>query len=193
MIAMWHGFLDYDRNIPQWKKDAIRLDREAKKSARLKLDAKRIYKTEENAREARKQADLDQKARRAQRESYNRSFELPQNTGEVHTPPSRPSQYMLFVGAEQKGPYVLSQLQTMWRAGLITADTLYCKNESEERKPITAIADLLNLPSESYFPSPRQPSPRVVYTQAPPQKSGCTLILLIGLGIVAGVIMLSLF
>ena len=33
--------------------------------------------------------------------------------------------YWIAVGSEQKGPYTFAQIQSMWRSGGITADTLY--------------------------------------------------------------------
>ena len=54
--------------------------------------------------------------------------------------------YYLTVGSDQKGPYTLSQLQTMWRAGSITADTLYCQQGFDEWVSISSLAELLDAP-----------------------------------------------
>lgn len=92
MIAKWHGFLDYDKKLPQRKRDAIRLDREKKKTERLKLDAMRISKAEATAREAKEKADIEQKTRREQREIENRRYEL--------TPPNQRKPACPFCGCE---------------------------------------------------------------------------------------------
>lgn len=97
---------------------------------------------------------------------------------------------MLIVGSEQKGPYLISQLQAMWRAGAVTADTLYWQEGHEEREPISSISKLLD-PAPAKHPS-SPPAPQIIYTQAPAKQSGCTTIILIALGIVAGVILLSI-
>lgn len=52
--------------------------------------------------------------------------------------------YYLAVGSEQKGPFTFSQLQTMWRSGSITADTLYCQQGFDEWVGISSLAELLD-------------------------------------------------
>jgi len=45
------------------------------------------------------------------------------------------------VQGEQKGPYSLSQLKSMWESGTITSDSLYWNTESEEWKPIKELVE----------------------------------------------------
>ncbi len=52
--------------------------------------------------------------------------------------------YYIAVGSEQKGPYALSQLQSMWRSGAITADTLYCQQGFDEWVAIASLAQILD-------------------------------------------------
>src|SRR5688572_32596554 len=52
--------------------------------------------------------------------------------------------YYLAVGSEQKGPYTFSQLQSMWRSGGITADTLYCQEGFDEWVSIASLSHLLD-------------------------------------------------
>jgi len=49
--------------------------------------------------------------------------------------------YHITVQGEQKGPYSLSQLQSMWESGTITSDSLYWNTESEEWKPIKELVE----------------------------------------------------
>jgi TM2 domain-containing membrane protein YozV len=62
--------------------------------------------------------------------------------------------YWLLAGSEQKGPYTLSQLQSMWRAGSITADTLYFQQGLDEWAPISILSILLDPPQPPATPSP---------------------------------------
>lgn len=54
-------------------------------------------------------------------------------------PTVRPDHYLLLVGAEQRGPYALSQLRTMWRSGSITADSLYWQESMTEWESIDGL------------------------------------------------------
>lgn len=53
--------------------------------------------------------------------------------------------YYLLVNGAQAGPYALSQLQSMWRLGQITADTFYWQDGFEEWQSISHIKELLDL------------------------------------------------
>jgi len=52
--------------------------------------------------------------------------------------------YWIAVGSEQKGPYTFAQVQSMWRSGGITADTLYCQEGFEEWVPLSGLSELLD-------------------------------------------------
>ena len=70
--------------------------------------------------------------------------------------------YWILTGADQKGPYTLTQLQSMWRAGAITADALYCQEGFEQWEPISLISDLLDeqrATPASDLPGPQQATP----------------------------------
>jgi len=41
-------------------------------------------------------------------------------------------EYFLYLNNEQKGPYTLNQLQSMWKAGSITSKTLYWQEGFDE-------------------------------------------------------------
>ena len=47
--------------------------------------------------------------------------------------------YWLSVGSENKGPYTLFQLKSMWNSGLITADTIYCQEGFEQWVPFASL------------------------------------------------------
>ena len=49
--------------------------------------------------------------------------------------------YQITVQGEQKGPYSLSQLQSMWESGTITSDSLYWNTEAEEWKTIKELVE----------------------------------------------------
>ncbi len=74
---------------------------------------------------------------------------------------SDPIKYYVTIGEEQKGPYTLAQLQTMWRAGSLTVDTQYWFDGQSEWMPLGTILELLE-PQErpraapAYFAAPAQ-------------------------------------
>ncbi len=99
-------------------------------------------------------------------------------------------QYFITNGDEQRGPYTISQLRSMWHSGSITASTLYWQDGLNEWVPLSTILDLLEPPA----PPIQSSEPKVIYAPAPkpqPQTSGCTWIIIIALGIVGGVILIS--
>ena len=49
--------------------------------------------------------------------------------------------YYLQVNDEQKGPYALSQIQSMWNSGAITSDSLYWDATDEQWKSINELVD----------------------------------------------------
>ncbi len=62
---------------------------------------------------------------------------------------SDPIKYYVMVGEEQKGPYTLAQLQTMWKAGSLTVDTQYWFEGQGEWMPLGTILELLEPPERS--------------------------------------------
>lgn len=46
--------------------------------------------------------------------------------------------YWILSGEETKGPYTLSQMESMWESGLIRASTLYCQEGSEQWSPVAS-------------------------------------------------------
>jgi TM2 domain-containing membrane protein YozV len=61
--------------------------------------------------------------------------------------------YWITVGSDQKGPYTFAQVQSMWRSGGITADTLYCQEGFEQWVPLSGLSELLD-------PQPRRAAPQ---------------------------------
>lgn len=49
--------------------------------------------------------------------------------------------YWLLIGNENKGPYTLAQLKSMWGSGSITADTLYSQEGFETWIPLSSFLD----------------------------------------------------
>lgn len=74
---------------------------------------------------------------------------------------SDPIKYYLTFGDEQRGPFVLEQLQTMWRTGGITMDTRYWIEGFDKWMPLSSIFELLQpaqLPHLGNQPLPDSPS-----------------------------------
>ncbi|MEO6755102.1 MAG: DUF4339 domain-containing protein [Chthoniobacteraceae bacterium] len=69
----------------------------------------------------------------------------------------RADHYLVLVGSEQRGPYTLSQLRSMWGSGAITADALYWQKGLDKWEPISRISDLLDPPT----PAVQHPAPQV--------------------------------
>ena len=53
--------------------------------------------------------------------------------------------FWIYTENENKGPYTVLQLRAMWRAGKLTADTLYWNEESKSWLPLN---DLCASPSK---------------------------------------------
>lgn len=60
--------------------------------------------------------------------------------------------YLVLVGSEQRGPFVLSQLRSMWCSGAITANALYWQKGMDKWQPISRISDLLDPPAQPVRP-----------------------------------------
>jgi len=54
--------------------------------------------------------------------------------------------YYLYINDEQKGPFTLAQIQSMWRSGNITGQTLYWQQGFDEWFPLSTMIDLLEPP-----------------------------------------------
>ncbi|MDB2327301.1 DUF4339 domain-containing protein [bacterium] len=103
-------------------------------------------------------------------------------------------QYWITIGDEQRGPYTISQLRSMWQSGTITANTLYWQQGFDDWFSLSTIIDLLE-PHQPAAPPALPPEPQIIYTPAPQpqqQTSGCTWIIIIALGIVGGIVLLSI-
>ena len=103
-------------------------------------------------------------------------------------------QYWITIGSEQRGPYTLGQLRSMWHSGAITGNTLYWQQGFDEWFPLSLLVEDLE-PTPPVPPPPLPSKPQIIYAPAPKpqqQTSGCTWIIIIALGIVAGVVLLSI-
>lgn len=107
-------------------------------------------------------------------------------------------QYWITISDEQRGPYTIGQLRSMWHSGTITAETLYWQQGFENWYQLRHIINLL----EEQQPATPPPVPQVGYVapqqpqqqlQQRPQTSGCTWIIIIALGIFIGLVAISLF
>jgi uncharacterized protein DUF4339 len=74
--------------------------------------------------------------------------------GQVHTspappvpPPPRVKLYEVLQQTETKGPYTIGQLRALWSSGMLTANTLYRLEGSEEWLPITPMIPELETPT----------------------------------------------
>jgi hypothetical protein len=97
--------------------------------------------------------------------------------------------YFVEISGQDRGPYTIGQLRSMWQSGAVTASTLYSFEGAAEWSPLIQLREQLEPPPVRPPRLPEQ-EPQIIYT---PQKerSGCTLIILIALGIVLGGILLS--
>lgn len=95
--------------------------------------------------------------------------------------------YWLSSGSEQRGPYTLSQLQSMWRAGSITAETLYFQHGSDEWVSISLLADILD---SSHVPLTTSQAPRPTIKKEDSGSKSWIIVLLVGVAVVAGVYLL---
>jgi hypothetical protein len=93
--------------------------------------------------------------------------------------------FLLLSHGEQRGPFTYSQLQSMWQTGAITADAMYWQDGLDDWNPIARLS--LDRPVPSSPPAAQQ----IIYVKQ--SRSGCSLILIIALGIVVGLVLLSLF
>ena len=75
--------------------------------------------------------------------------------------------FHVHVAGETKGPYFREQLLSMWNSGVLTADTLYWREESQEWQPV---ASLLS-PRETSATTERPPRPPPVSEWTNAQKA----------------------
>ena len=97
--------------------------------------------------------------------------------------------YYLQVNNDQKGPYALSQIQSMWNSGSITSDSIYWNAQENQWKPINELIKsalpVIEQPHTSPPPSP-PPSPLPSPLPPPPIPIGqfvCTSCETVGNGI----------
>jgi len=65
-------------------------------------------------------------------------------------------EYYLQIGSETRGPFTLLQLQSMWRSGSITGQTLYWEQCSDEWRPLSTMLEELEPPVQSpVIPRPK--------------------------------------
>ena len=87
----------------------------------------------------------------------------------------RTDHYLVLVGSEQRGPYTLSQLRSMWGSGAITADALYWQKGLDKWEPISRISNLLDPPIQAvHSASASHPAP--VVTSRPSNKQPVIII-----------------
>ena len=75
--------------------------------------------------------------------------------------------YYLHLDDEQKGPFTIGQLQSMWKAGTILCNTQFFTKANAEWKPLEAILRLLE-PDPGPQDSPFAPQPTIVAAQSLP-------------------------
>ena len=69
-------------------------------------------------------------------------------------------EYYLLQDNEQRGPFTLNQLRTLWRSGKITGETLYSQPGFEEWMPLSDLAEWLAVPSPVRAPASSANAPR---------------------------------
>ena len=103
-------------------------------------------------------------------------------------------EYYLHLNDEQRGPYTLGQLQSMWRAGSITGNTLFWQDGRSNWVPLSAILHILE-PPPSPPPSVAKPAakqtPRASPAAKPSQSSTAGCGFLFVLGVIGFVVYLS--
>jgi len=114
--------------------------------------------------------------------------------------------YHITVQGEQKGPYSLSQLQSMWESGAITSDSLYWNAEAEEWKPLKELVEpppsVLDEQTERdeedwhvhdiALPALNESSPPVLNQPIPPKSPFKTIVFGIVMLVVIGVVVWGL-
>jgi hypothetical protein len=86
--------------------------------------------------------------------------------------------FYILLGSNQTGPWSLGQVQNFWRAGAVTAETLYAEPGMSEWKPLAAILDVAPpaaptplLPEISYADEQRKLIDTVVNVMLPVDNS----------------------
>ena len=69
-------------------------------------------------------------------------------------------EFYLFENDTQRGPFALSQLQSMWATGAVTARALCCKAGSDQWTPLGEMLDALGPASPQGTGRPPAPTPR---------------------------------
>ncbi|MBI3798193.1 MAG: DUF4339 domain-containing protein [Deltaproteobacteria bacterium] len=86
-------------------------------------------------------------------------------------------EYYLYLNNEQKGPLTLAQLQSMWRSGSITGQTLYWQHGFDEWLPLSTMIESLEPPEAPQFRSPAY-APRTAARPAQSDALGVIIMLL---------------
>jgi hypothetical protein len=73
--------------------------------------------------------------------------------------------YYIAQNDETKGPYTIGQLRSMWNAGTITGETLFCQEGYDQWLPLRQLQTELEPPPVASAPPP-------VYVQPPMQPVG---------------------
>jgi len=87
-------------------------------------------------------------------------------------------EYYLYLNDEQKGPYTLSQIQSMWRSGNITGNTLYWQDGFSEWIPLSSILHILEPPPVAPAPSLPRAAVKQTLTNTPSDSLGVVIMLL---------------
>jgi len=87
-------------------------------------------------------------------------------------------EYYLYLNDEQKGPYTLSQIQSMWRSGNITGNTLYWQDGFSEWIPLSTILHIIEPPPIAPAPSIPRAAVKQPITNTPSDSLGIVIMLL---------------
>jgi len=107
--------------------------------------------------------------------------------GESHT-------YYVTVNSEVKGPYAAGQLQKMWEAGTITAESQVCESGTEDWRPVDSFPEIFEQAADSAIQVINQPpmqAPNPIPQPSTTFDKGCGCVMLVILIPVAILILLS--
>ena len=95
--------------------------------------------------------------------------------------------YYLYLDDEQKGPYTVAQLQSMWHAGNINLNTLYWQEGATDWSPLSSIIQVLEPPATPTRPVVPKPAIKQSSVQAPASKPAQSPIVTFGCLFIIGV------
>src|SRR5262245_6455750 len=78
--------------------------------------------------------------------------------------------YLIVQSHETKGPYTLEQLRSMWHSGLVTGETLFCEEGTENWATLETLASMLE-PASAPPPIPDQIAPPVPLSRSLPAQN----------------------